>query len=231
MKNSTRRFLSFALAGTILAGAKTATAKAEEHATIPYSQEACTNYIVRDGDTLGKIAKKFFGNEAFYEYLATYNNIEDANTIFPGQVIKIPDTWLYQPTTPVQSQTSTQVYLYDYTGDATYTVQKGDTLYCIVRVQYGLKNQESVDKLATYNNLSDPNRLSVGQVLFIPTIEKLLSVQQRDYTEQYNRMGDILNNNHKCPPHPCYCPGAVYDYGNVVLDPTPQPGCALILKP
>ena len=61
-----------------------------------------------------------------------------------------------------------------------------------MRVQYGLKNQEAVDKLATYNNLSDPNRLSVGQVLLIPSIDKLLNVQQRDYSEQYNKMGDIF---------------------------------------
>ena len=93
-------------------------------------------------------------------------------------------------------------------------------------------NQESVDKLATYNNLSDPNRLSVGQVLFIPTVEKLLAVQQRDYSEQYNRMGEILNRKPNCP---CPCPGnaVIYNFDNMVLDPVPekQPGCILILKP
>ena len=237
MKNNTRRFLSLALAGTIIAGAHTATAYANDDTPISYSQEACTNYIVREGDTLGKIAKKFFGNAAYWEYLATFNNIEDANTIFPGDVIKIPDTWLYQPTAPVQSQAPIQNYVYDYTADNTYTVQKGDTLYCIVRVQYGLKNQEAVDKLATYNNLSDPNRLSVGQVLLIPSLEKLLAVQQRDYSEQYNRMGEILNggqnkpNCHPCPPCPP-CPGVVYDWGNAVIDPAPEaPGCARILIP
>ena len=118
MKNNTRRLLSLALAGTIIAGAKTATAKAEGHATITYNQEACTDYIVKEGDTLGKIAKKYFGNAAYYEYIANYNNIEDANTIFPGQVIKIPDTWLYQPSC------NTQTYTYNYTNDNTYVVQK-----------------------------------------------------------------------------------------------------------
>ena len=221
MKNNTRRLLSLALAGTIIAGAKTATAKAEGHATITYNQEACTDYIVKEGDTLGKIAKKYFGNAAYYEYIANYNNIEDANTIFPGQVIKIPDTWLYQPTCP------NQTYTYNYTNDNTYVVQKGDTLYCIARVQYGLKNQEAVDKLATYNNLSDPNRLSVGQVLLIPSIDKLLSVQQNDYSEQYNKMGDILYNRTKSNQANN---ATIYD--NTVLDPAyNQTGCVLILKP
>ena len=231
MKNNTRRLLSLALAGTILAGAKTATARADGQATVSYNQEASIDYTVKEGDTLGKIAKRYFGNEAYYEYIAKYNDIKDANTIFPGQVIKIPDTWIYQPENKVPECT------YDYVADNTYTVQKGDTLYCIVRVQYGLTNQEAVDKLATYNNLSDPNRLSVGQVLLIPSIDKLLRVQQRDYSEQYNRMGAILNGKPAHPCHPCQpCPPApgnavIYNPDNTVLDPAPQPGCVLILKP
>ena len=96
-----------------------------------------------------------------------------------------------------------------------------------MRVQYGLKNQEAVDKLATYNNLSDPNRLSVGQVLLIPSIDKLLSVQQRDYSEQYNKMGDILYNRTKSNQANN---ATIYD--NTVLDPAyNQTGCVLILKP
>ena len=96
-----------------------------------------------------------------------------------------------------------------------------------MRVQYGLKNQEAVDKLATYNNLSDPNRLSVGQVLLIPSIDKLLNVQQRDYSEQYNKMGDILYNRTKSNQANN---ATIYD--NTVLDPAyNQTGCVLILKP
>ena len=48
-------------------------------------------------------------------------------------------------------------------GEDSYTVKSGDTLGKIAS-QYGV----SVDELARYNNISDPNMISVGQVIKIP---------------------------------------------------------------
>ncbi len=193
MNKNTKRFLSLALASTIVAGVPATVAHAED-TSVEALEEAATNtenYIVKDGDTLGKIAEKYYGNAGFWEMLADYNHLEDPNALAIGQIITVPK----DPN-----------LLFDfgieetYAEDKTYTVKTGDTLYCIVRVQYGLTNQEAVDKLATYNGLSDPNRLSVGQVLLIPEVDKLMQVVQNDYTAEYNRMGWILNHPNGCKP-------------------------------
>ena len=49
---------------------------------------------------------------------------------------------------------------------ATYTVQKGDSLYSIARKLYG--DQKRFKDLAQANNISDPNKITVGQVLTVP---------------------------------------------------------------
>lgn len=48
--------------------------------------------------------------------------------------------------------------------DKTHVVQPGETLY-LIAVRYGV----TVDTLAAANNITDPNRIYVGQVLVIPT--------------------------------------------------------------
>lgn len=48
----------------------------------------------------------------------------------------------------------------------TYTVQKGDTLIGIARRFYG--NPAKYKDIAAANNLADPNRIRVGQVLVLP---------------------------------------------------------------
>lgn len=47
-------------------------------------------YTVKSGDTMGKIAKKFYGDAAMYKLLAAYNGITDPNVIILGQRLDIP---------------------------------------------------------------------------------------------------------------------------------------------
>lgn len=48
----------------------------------------------------------------------------------------------------------------------TYTVKKGDTLSAIARKFYGNANQ--YQKLATHNNIKNPNIIRIGQIIKIP---------------------------------------------------------------
>ena len=187
MNKRTKRILSLALAATIVSGAH-ATAHAEEVGNY-------ITYTVEDGDTLGKIALKYYGDASYYENIAEYNNMEDANVLSVGQQIKIPSNL---PLVMDYDYEENEVLVNPYEGDETYTVKEGDTLFCIVRVQYNLNSKETVDKLATYNNLEDPNQIEVGQVLYMPCIEKLQQVVANDYTEQYNRMDYMLNHKDEC---------------------------------
>ena len=50
------------------------------------------HYTVVSGDTLGKIAKEYYGDPMKYPEIVEANQpmLKDANSIFPGQVLRIP---------------------------------------------------------------------------------------------------------------------------------------------
>lgn len=49
------------------------------------------SYTVVKGDTMWAIARKFYGDATLCWKLASYNGIQNANIIYPGQVVRIPD--------------------------------------------------------------------------------------------------------------------------------------------
>lgn len=106
-----------------------------------------TVYTVKSGDTLSGIAAKY---GTTYQALASYNGISNPNKISVGQKIKIPGAGS-------SGSASTGG------GDTVYTVKVGDTLSGIA-AKYGVTYQT----LASYNGISNPNKISVGQKIKIP---------------------------------------------------------------
>lgn len=110
-------------------------------------------YTVVEGDTLSKIAAKY---GTTYQKLAEYNGITNPNVIRAGQKIKIP-----RKTSSAQNGTSTKQEV--TAAETVYTVKYGDTLSAIAK-KYGTTYQ----KLASYNGISNPNKISAGQKIKIP---------------------------------------------------------------
>lgn len=54
-------------------------------------QKSPQSYTIVKGDTMWAIARKFYGDATLCWKLASYNGIQNANIIYPGQVLKIPD--------------------------------------------------------------------------------------------------------------------------------------------
>lgn len=102
-----------------------------------------TNYVVKKGDTLIKIASKY---NMSYKTLASYNNIKDANKIYVGQIIKIPK--------------KDEVII-----PSTYIVKKGDTLIKIAK-KYNI-NWKDLYELNKNVIGSNPNLIKIGMVLKI----------------------------------------------------------------
>lgn len=57
----------------------------------PAAQTDETSYTVQKGDTLWGIARRHYGQGSLAQRLAAYNGIGNANVIFPGQVVTLPD--------------------------------------------------------------------------------------------------------------------------------------------
>lgn len=104
-----------------------------------------TYYIVRYGDTLAGIAR-YFGTSVWA--IAQANNIQNINWIYAGMYLVIPSGG-YPP--PPQQHV------------VTYVVRPGDTLGSIAR-SFGT----TVQAIASYNGIYNPNLIYWGMVLRIP---------------------------------------------------------------
>lgn len=56
----------------------------------PAAAEAAGNYTVQRGDSLAKIARRFYGSTAYVSKICDLNQIEDPDRITPGQNILLP---------------------------------------------------------------------------------------------------------------------------------------------
>ena len=111
---------------------------------VPYISES--TYIVKSGDSLYSIAKKY---NTTVDEIKKLNNLT-SNSLSIGQILNIP---------------LSEVVLVNE-----YIVKSGDSLYSIAK-----KYNTSVDELKSLNNLTS-NMLSVGQKLNIPVTEEVSNV-------------------------------------------------------
>lgn len=127
------------------------TTPSSEPATSPTAEATLATeviYQVQAGDTLGVISERF---GVSVEEIAVANNIVDINTLEVGQTLIIPPPG--SVTLPDEQPT----------GETIHIVQFGDTLFRI-----GLRYGFTVEELVAYNNLTDPDRLEIGQIIRIP---------------------------------------------------------------
>ena len=110
----------------------------------PAPTPSYTTYTVVRGDTLSGIAARF---GTTYQKIAADNGISNPNLIYPGQVLKI-----YGGSSSGGGSSSVKKY----------TVKAGDTLSGIAAM-YGTTYQ----KIASDNNIANPNLIYPGQVLII----------------------------------------------------------------
>lgn len=102
-----------------------------------------TIYIVRKGDTLYSIAKKY---NTTVQTIVSNNNIRNPNLIYPGERLII-----------VKSTENIQIkYM-------TYKVKKGDTLYDIAN-----KYNTTISKLAYINGIRNVNYIYINEIIKIP---------------------------------------------------------------
>ncbi len=116
---------------------------------IPIPPGSCL-YIVRPGDTLGSIARRF--NTTVWA-LAQSNRIPNVNIIYVGQHLNVPGCTTVQPPEPPKPPQQVRIHV----------VRAGETLSQIAK-KYGL----TTSFLAHFNGIRNPNLIFVGQRLKIP---------------------------------------------------------------
>ena len=58
---------------------------------MPAATKTASSYTVKKGDTLWGIARRTYGDGTLAWKLASYNGIKNANLIYPGQKVTLPD--------------------------------------------------------------------------------------------------------------------------------------------
>lgn len=117
-------------------------------------------YEVRAGDTLGVIAGRFGVTLAD---LVEVNAIEDANLIYPGQILAIPSAEPAPPPVVVPSAPPEDVTDEGPKDGYPYVVQRGDTLGAIAA-----RAGTTFEELARVNEIADPDLIFPGQVILTP---------------------------------------------------------------
>lgn len=113
---------------------------------IPGTNSAPTEYIVRKGDTLGKIANR---------YGLSVNQIAEANHLRNKKIVRIGQKLVIPANPPKEIR---------------YKVKKGDTLKIIAQ-----QHAVAVSQIVTANKLTNRDLLSVGQELIIPSKQQPLT--------------------------------------------------------
>lgn len=133
------------------------------------------SYTIQEGDTLWKIAGKFYGSGALWRkiYLDNVGVIDNPDMIRVGQVITIHPaqgtaaTGAAAAATPEPVQGTSTAGTSGQTGTY-YTVESGDTLWKIAKKYYGRGWQWRKIYDANREQISDSAQISVGQVIYIP---------------------------------------------------------------
>lgn len=126
-----------------------------------FSMYADSSYIVKKGDTLYSISRKY---QITVPELRAANNLSENDVLKAGAKLVIPAADIENAAALSASKTS------DYKKDssrtsatATYVVQKGDTLYGIAR-KYNIK----LNELLSLNNLDNSSTIKIGQKILVP---------------------------------------------------------------
>jgi len=133
-----------------------AQASRPEDATNPGVTPGSTNYVVKAGDSIEKIARKVSTST---ETLAKANGLKANSIIQPGQKLKVPNSAavasMKEPTAPAKAPEVATA-----TPGKTYTIRDNDTFSSISR-----KQKVSVASLIAANPKVKPTALRTGQVI------------------------------------------------------------------
>ena len=122
-----------------------------------------TSYIIQPGDTLWKIAVKYYGDGNQWRKILEDNKavIKDPNRIYVGQAIII-NVVSNNTETKVSNKTNIESI------DGSYTVKEGDTLWKISKKVYGTGIFWRRIFDANKDTITDASRIYVGQKIKMP---------------------------------------------------------------
>lgn len=131
-----------------------------DHGTTRAAAGGSRSYVVQRGDSYYTIARDQLGDATRWQELQSLNNI-DAYDLIPGTTISLPGG-SSQPRTTAGARQRRDIPA----GARTHTVRQGEYLSDIALEHLGRASRWRA--IAEANNISDPTKVRVGDVLIIP---------------------------------------------------------------
>ncbi len=122
---------------------------------------ADSSYIVKKGDTLYSISRKY---QITVPELRAANNLSETDVLKVGVKLVIPSADIENAAALSATKTSETKKTFSTTSSTSYVVQKGDTLYGIAR-KYNIK----LNELLSLNNLDNSSTIKIGQKILVPS--------------------------------------------------------------
>jgi len=146
--------------------AATAMIKPSRHTSKPaLAKPGLIEHTIRSGDTLGKLAAKYYGHEKYWPVIAKANPKITPRTLRIGQVIMLPKS----PRSIAQSKTNKVPAQPLPKGTRVHVVGEGDSLWAIARRYYQSGDQWRTIFDANRDTIgSRPGNLRLGMRLRIP---------------------------------------------------------------
>ncbi len=126
-------------------------------------------HVVKQGESLSKISKMYYGKYRFWRGLASVNSITNPNVIYPGQRIQMVEAG---ETAAMDSGSSN----YE---SGNYVVRTGDTLGTISKNVYGSSRYWKALYYKNKSELSNPDMIYKGQSLSVVPKADIASYQKQ----------------------------------------------------
>lgn len=128
-------------------------------------------HTVAKGESLWKIAQKYYGDGYKWVEIAKANNISNPGSIEAGQELNLPQIDKQEKAetavkTEVKTESTNTTQVSGTITGATYEVVKGDSLWKIAVRAYGDGYQWV--KIASENKLANPDLIHPGNVMALP---------------------------------------------------------------
>ncbi len=122
-------------------------------------------HVVKKGESLSMIAKKYYGDFKKYDVIARFNKLKDATKVKPGDKIMIPD--IKGSALPLAAPEIDR----KITGYVMHTIRPGQSISKLAQQYYGDYKQFHI--IAKYNKMDDATQVKVGQNVKIPKVAGL----------------------------------------------------------
>jgi len=128
----------------------------------PTKKEKKTQFIVhtiKSGDSISKLAQKYYGDYKKYGIIAKFNNMDDATRVKIGQKIRIPEIG------GVSFGTNEEKVTEDTADYVVHILKSGESVSKLAKLYYG--DYKKFHIIAEFNNMSDATRVKIGQKIKI----------------------------------------------------------------